>query len=395
MYKKYTYVGTIIMALIVMTLLTNTAYAEQRSPNNNSYWVNKIIMDAVNAKSADDIIQIANLYWSNWHDQWLNKFALYAFGIQSKQLWNKLTPEQQDKVKAVIKDGTSEDNLFIGATCGIEKGDSCSEDYISMAMVAAMTKNLYPNIADEIGLYNVNNLEKKFIEKTFSTNNGWYGLIKEKLSWDDKKYIKMYNHGEENPVYAGVVIIGLNNARFTYLMARKPLPSYYRNQNIVYLFQWTQTKVYNDGHMYLDNACHTVDGNVVPCNDIKVSKAIPKVIPAGRFIKMVFGESAFIYGKYKFLQFNSTGASGNFNLARLYFYNTWNPLHYFRIRKVRTRAMPLPLGHTKKMVSSTTSINSKSINNYYYMRGSKQYKSIKMKSAKYNKHYYIKSSHRT
>lgn len=358
-------IGVIAVVLIVagIGLSPNVAHAEQRTPNNNSYWANRVITEAVNAHSASDLMNITDEYWSGWRGEWLNKYAMYAFGIKAHTMWNSLTTEQQQAVEAVIKDGSTDDTLYIGTTCGLDKGDSCSEDYISMAMTAAMTKNLYPQVATQIGVGKLNSIERAYINKTFSTQNGWYGLVREKSDWDSKVEVKMYNHYEENPVYAGILIMGMNNARYTYLLSGNTLPSYYRNANITPLFHWIQEKAYADGHAYLDDACHTsTDGSVVSCNDHNVAKAVPGIIPAGRYMKAVFGSGAFTPGSYTFIMWNTEGAGGNFNTARSYFYNMWNPSASIVRRITRrsasivrrvTRSVPLSSFHKVSTTATT------------------------------------------
>ena len=295
-----------------------------------AYWTNLIKNEAVEATTADEIQELINTYWSSggacdsWGHRWLAKWAVFSFGMKASELWDDLNRDQQEQVEEILLDAIDESTFFLGFSCGIRKGDTCSEDYVSMVIILALVKNLFPHVAQQAAA--IDEFEEKYINLTFSDEHGYLGLIREQKPWDSEVEVKLYNHGEESPVYALCLMTGMNNAIFTYQIANKRAPQYYEHPNQLPLFRWAQSKAAADGSEFL-YTCHRVGGKAVSCNDSGISDTNPHVVPGGRFI----GHAASLEG-YSFVEFDDSEAAGNYDIGRYYFYQTWNPKPYPFVR---------------------------------------------------------------
>jgi len=307
-------------------LLAQQRVESRQEGRCGSQWTNRIKNEAVEATTADDMQELIDTYWSkgeacdSWGHRWLAKWAVFAFGMKASELWDELNYRQQDEVEEILLDAVDESTFFRGFGCGKKKGDTCSEDYISMVITVALVKNLFPYVAQQAD--ELDWLEEKYINLTFSDEDGYSGLVREQKSWDRETEVKLYNHGEESPVYALYLMTGMGNAIFTYQIANKRAPQYYDHPNQLPLFRWAQSKAAADGSEFL-YACHRVGGELVSCNDSRTSDTNPHVVPGGRFI----GHTASL-GGYSFSEFDDSEAAGNYDIGRYYFYQVWNPKPY-------------------------------------------------------------------
>jgi hypothetical protein len=312
-------------------LVAQQRVASRKEGRCGSKWTNRIKNEAVEATGADEIQRLIDTYWSNgedcdsWGHRWLAKWAVFAFGMKSSELWNELDYYQREQVEEILLDAIDESTFYLDFSCGIKKGNSCSEDYVSMVITIALVKNLFPYLAQQVA--DIDGLEEKYINLTFSNGDGYSGLIREQKSWDREVEVKLYNHGGESPVYALYLMTGMSNAVFTYQIANKRAPHYYEHPNQIPLFRWAQSKATADGSEFLF-ACHRVGGELVPCNDPGASNTNPHIVPGGRFI----GHSAPL-GGYSFIEFDDSEAAGNYDIGRYFFYQVWNPKPYPFVRK--------------------------------------------------------------
>jgi hypothetical protein len=207
-------------------------------------------------------------------------------------------------------------------SCGLYKGNTCSEDFISYAMVLAAARNLYPDVAARFGVATLDALEQRYLEAAFASDHGFYGLVVERADWDIRQETKLYNHNLESPVYAAILLMHANNARYTYLVAGNPVPAFYAAENAAALFAWLQPKAISPTELSSD--CHDLAGSTVSCAD-PVANAIPGVLPAGRFVHAVLGAGALLSDRFTFETYDPTYRSGYFNQFRRLFYDTYNP----------------------------------------------------------------------
>ncbi len=263
---------------------------------------------------------------NSWGRNWLSERSAYLLGIEGWKMSSQLSSNIQQKMKLVLRDA-ADGNHIVYDKCGSEQGNSCSEDYIGIVMAVSAAKLN--------GITGLDGVEQNYIQKTFNIssdpNDVASGLVSESKSWDGgATYTKMYNHGEENPVYAGILFVDLNDAAYAYSLAQgaslKPsLPSYYTQPSMIPLFQWIQTKSSADGSSYL-NTCHQVNNpNTISCGDPGTSAAIPGRIPGGRFVRAFLGNSAFLPNLYSFENFSGS-QSGNYDMGRELEYSTYNPM---------------------------------------------------------------------
>lgn len=296
--------------------------------------------------------------WQNyiWGATWLSKYVTYAVMIRGYELWNQLSDMQRSQLGDIIQNEIREDTFYLDDNCGTWKGNSCSEDFISFAMILAAAHNLYPQYI--MDLDKVLQLEKNYlyyaltVRQDYATTGDslvYYALVDEREDWDNygefdgglgpASYVKMYNHGQENPVYGGLLIVGVGNILYSYRISGNNPPYFYYNsvvyRGVVQLLWWIQHKTSVDGSHFL-NTCHKIDGTLVPCNDAGVANAIPGIIPAGRAAELLYGivvtKSDLEYF-YDFEKFDSTFDGGNMNLGRRYFYNVWNPSPFLIFQK--------------------------------------------------------------
>jgi len=295
----------------------------------NSGPVNTFKNKVAEARTPADIQYLLDQYYlpgksecnDGWGHQWLSKFVIYLLGIRAYEMQtdgttvNDLSATQLAQLKTILADAARECTFYLD-NCGPGGGNFCAEDYAGFVMSLAMTKNLYPDVPIDTGL------EEKYLGKMFTDKDG---VIIEKKTWDAKPEVKMYNHGEENPHYGGLLFVHLNNARYTYLLSGRTLPGYYKQQNMAGLFQWVQSKALADGSAYLPDQCHTTGGAVRSCDDARVAKATPRINPGGRYLRGVYGANAFSPNRYTFETFDEINAAGNFDVGRKMMYNTYNP----------------------------------------------------------------------
>ena len=222
---------------------------------------------------------------NRWGDGWLNKFVLRLFVQRAYDLRDKLSSDQMNQLETILADAAREETFILDGKCGLNPGNSCSEDGISEVAAMSWLLNSFPKIAAKIGVDYLHNLQKKYLKLAFSTENGWYSLVKEETQ--DGVHIVVHNHDQQSAVYAGIIMIYLNLALEAYNESGNPVPSYYKEKwlidNIVDMFRWQQSVSTTDGRSYL-NACKGIDGSMQSCADINTTNAIPQVIPSGRLI---------------------------------------------------------------------------------------------------------------
>ena len=258
---------------------------------------------------------------NSWGRQWLSQFSVYLYGVKGWQLKSQLSQDQKTKMKMVLADGTMESHLKYDNCITGGNGNSCSEDYVGFVMAIAAAKLNDVSVSDS--------LEEQYVQKVFgmsaSSNAPGLGLTKEQKSWDDILYTKMYNHGGENPVYAGLLFVHMNDAAYAYSLKQNSsvpsLPSYYVQPSMKDLFSWIQSKTKSDGSGYL-NTCHTTSGAPFACSDT-TAQTSPTAIPAGRFVRAFIGDSAFATGAYASENYDSV-ISGNFDVGRKMMYGDYN-----------------------------------------------------------------------
>lgn len=262
-----------------------------------------------------------------WGHHWLSKYTTYLLAMKAYELRNQLSAAQKTQLEEILQDAALECRLYLDG-CAAGTGNTCAEDYVGMVMLQAAVKNLFPNVPVDPSL------EERYLNKAFGLGDG---LVREQKPWDNQEWTKLYNHGEENPVYGNVVLIHTNNARYTYQLAGKSTPDFYRNQNQLDLFKWIQSKTLPDGSSFDMRGCHTVNGTVVPCYDSLVARAKPTILPGGRIIKALFGAEE-VNGGFSFEVFNDEGAGGNYDVGRRTMYDIYNPPSSTRMVRRRLSA---------------------------------------------------------
>jgi len=301
-------------------------------------------LDPADPGVAAEFETLLDLYWTDPEDRWcsptglpntgwghdkgLMYFALYDLGRVWRELeWSgvRFSDAQTAKMQAVLLDATEaaaggtyyyfgKCNLYAGK---VNTDNSCSEDDMSISKFLALAHNLFPEVAELAGGgAAVSALERRFFEKAYSTDYEHGGGL---LVVDGE--VTLPNHGGPSYPYAAVNIIGANNARDTYLIAGNGLPEWYRHPNIEALFRGLQMRALPDGSAFADN-CVLNSGAVVSCDDPEGMDAVPGMLPAGRFVRAVFGEEAFTGGLYPFERCD-TGALPLPD--RLNQYCGWNP----------------------------------------------------------------------
>jgi len=268
----------------------------------------------------------ANTGWG--HDKGLMYFALYDAGRVWRELERsgvRFTEAQAAKLRAVFLDALAEAaggtyyyfgkcNLFAGR---VNFDNSCAEDDAAISKFVAVVRNLFPELAAEAGGDGaLAALERRFFEKAYSTDYEHGGGL---LVVDGE--VTLPNHGGPSYPYAAVNIIGANNARDAYLLAGNGLPEWYRHPNLGALFRGLQTRALSDGSAFTDN-CFLNSGSVVSCGDPGGMNAAPGMLPAGRFVRAVFGEEAFTGGLYTFERCDTDDLPLP---DRLNQYCAWNP----------------------------------------------------------------------
>ena len=324
------------MFVVCLVFMSSGLLVAQQRPESTkenrcgSYWTNRIKNEAVMTTTADEMQWLIDTYWSrggtcdSWGHRWLAKWAVFAFGMKASELWDELNRNQQAQVEEILLDAIDESTFYLGFRCGTRKGDTCSEDYVSMVIVLALVKNLFPYLVQDT--IEIDALEEKYINLTFSDGHGYFGLVRERQPWDGQVEVKVYNHGEESPVYALYLLTGMGNAIFTYQIADKMAPRYYEHPNQLPLLRWVQSKTSADGSAFL-GTCRRVNTKLVSCNDPRISDTNPHVVPGGRFL----GHAAQA-GGYPFFEFDDSMAAGNYDIGRYFIYQVWNPKPYPLVR---------------------------------------------------------------
>lgn len=271
-----------------------------------------------------------------WGNGWLAKFISYPLAVRGYELREELSPEQKARLETILADAVREETFFVSTACGIDPFDSCSEDFISMLATIAAVKNLYPAVADRVGREALTYRERKYLRLTFSVENGWYSLQRRISAVDGSPRVMMLNHGEENVVYSGLLMVHLNNALYTYALAGNEVPSYYRESwladNVRSMFEWTQSVATTDGYSYL-RGCRTNQGNVELCGDIHISNRVPRNIPAGRLLVNLLGDAP---EDFSFRPFDASGLDE----GRVVYYDDWNGEFLLTFQEPRSPRAP-------------------------------------------------------
>jgi len=272
-----------------------------------------------------------------WGNGWLSKFVANLLAVRGYELREQLTTEQNGQLNDVLTDAVRDDTFRLDTMCGVDWWNGCSEDFVSFLALIARVKNFYPEVVTRVGVDELNRLEQKYLFLTFSTVNGYYSLRYD--TTEDGPHVVMRNHGVHNAVYSGLLLIYLNHALESYSRVGNPVPNYYKNPTILFavadMFRWLQSVSTSDGLSYLV-ACRKVGGGVVSCSDQYTANAIPQIVPAGRLIANLFGDSLNVFpeGKYQYRVFDTTYTGGNiqncgrqsdYNLDNKEFQIKWTP----------------------------------------------------------------------
>lgn len=255
-----------------------------------------------------------------WGTDWLNKFIAQELAFRADKIKDKLTSEQKEQLKNLLVDALREETFSIDNTCGIDSGNSCSEDFSSFNVLASIVKNKYPEVVQHVGINKLNALEKKYLHLTFTTENGHFSLSKEETL--DGIHTVVDNHSGQSAVYAGVLLIYLNHAMGAYTLAGNQIPNYYKQpwllNNIKDMFEWLQSVSTSDGNSFLTACANYRSGEkaLESCGDIYTTNAIPRVIPAGRLIDNlvrsgVILSDVFKPGSYHYKDFDPSYNAGN------------------------------------------------------------------------------------
>jgi hypothetical protein len=332
-----------------------SSHRESFGSGEANYWVDQLGSLRTESSGNLAVIQDAlDRYYTQspdgtserWGNGWLSKFVASELAIRAHELRDKLSEEQKSKLYDVLADTVREETFKLDSKCGIEPGNSCSEDFISFLALISRVKNLYPEVVNRVGVDYLNKLEQKYLHLAFSGENGPYSLVRE--TTEDGAHILMLNHGEQSAVYSGLLLIYLNHAIQAYSLAGKQVPNFYRDQwlkdGIRDMFSWLQSVSTSDGSSFL-NACRSIDGSLRSCADIKITNAIPQVIPAGRLMANLVKsglfkeEEIFPPDKYQYHLFDSNYSAGNmgnrgrqadFNLDNGEFDIVWEGTHKIR-----------------------------------------------------------------
>ncbi len=324
------------------------------SPEAN-YWVDQLGFADVAA-----VQDALNHYYTQcppgtserWGDGWLSKFVANLLAIRGWNCWSQLDQQQQSQLVDVLSDAVNENTFRIDSTCGLDPWNSCSEDFVSMLSLVSRVKNFYPQVVEKVGANYLNNLEQKYLHLVFTTDNGYYSLVREQTL--DGVHILMHNHGEQSAVYSGALLMYTNLAIESYSLAGNRVPLYFASNEVVSnvrdMFSWMQTLSTTDGTAFLAN-CMNYQGNLVSCGDVNVTNAIPQVITPGRFIHNLFGDGGFTPGMYEYRLFDTSYTAGNvWNRGRQADWNSdnneftisWQP----RVPEKHLKATKLPITTT-------------------------------------------------
>ncbi len=338
--------GTALALLAMVSPCWAQLYDAHECGSDPVNWVKAEIsaLDPADVGVAARFERLVDLYWADpagrwrsptgapdtgWgHDKGLMYFALYDAAMVYRELeWSGVvfSDAQTRKFEEILLDAgraAANGTFYYFGKCNLYGGrvnidNSCAEDDESISKFLAALHNVFPRVAERLGgADTVAALERRFLERAFSTDyeNGGGLLIID-------GEIVLPNHGGRSDPYAGVNLIGLNNARDTYLLAGNPLPAWYAHPNALVLFRALQTKALPDGSAFTDD-CVLNNGRLVPCNDPGGLNAVPAMLPAGRFVRAVFGDAAFAPGLFTFEECALAEIAG---ADRANQYCTWNP----------------------------------------------------------------------
>jgi len=318
-----------------------------------NYWVNQLGGIATGNFNGPTTIQYAlDHYYTQspegtelqWGNGWLSKFIGSELAIRGFENWSQLTDSQKNKLEDVLADAVSEDTFRLDSDCGINPWNTCSEDFISFTALISRVKNFYPNVVSRVGVEELNRIEKKYLSLSFSISNGYYSLVREQT--EDGVHVLARNHSGQSAVYTGVLLIYLNHAIEAYSRVGNPVPNWYKDitPTVLDIFRWLQSVSTPDDSYYLNNCLRS--GVLVSCGDIYTANAIPQVIPAGRLIHNLFGESegVFPFGKYSYRFFDADYTGGNIsNFGRQADYNLDNKEFLFVWEVVAHTPTPTPI----------------------------------------------------
>lgn len=306
-----------------------------------NYWVNQLGGIATGNFNGPTTIQYAlDHYYTQspegtelrWGNGWLSKFVASQLAVRGFELRLQLSDAQNNQVEDVLLDAVSEGTFQLDSDCGINPYNTCSEDFVSFVALIARVKNFYPNVVSRVGVEELNRLEKKYLSLTLAINNGYYSLSQEQT--EDGIHILASNHSGQSAVYSGILLIYLNHAIESYSRMKNPVPNYYRESSILAsildMFSWLQSVSAPDGSYYLNNCLRS--GVLVSCGDVYTADAIPQVIPVGRLIRNLFGDSQEVFspGKYSYQLFDTSYTGGNIsNFGRQSDYNIDNKFFKF------------------------------------------------------------------
>jgi hypothetical protein len=311
--------------------LGNIWFRESGGAGEANYWVDQLGI----TKDPNKMVDAVNHYYKNcpkgtpmrWGDAWLSKFVASLLAIRSYEIWHNLNDITKQDIVRILVDAVDERTFRIDSSCGADPWNSCSEDFISFLVLVARVKNFFPQVVDIVGMDYINRLEIKYLGLSFSSENGYYSLVYDQTV--DGNHFLMRNHGEQSAVYTGLLLIYMNLAMSAYQISQNPVPDYYRDPHLLDkirdIFMWMQSVSTSDGSSFLFN-CLNYQGNLVYCGDANVGNAIPRVIPAGRLIFNIFGDSFFNSNPgYNYRLFDSSYAAGNIsNKGRQADYNLDN-----------------------------------------------------------------------
>ena len=334
---------TIVVVCLILVATANVAVAQTSTdPLGNvwtratfgsgeaNYWVDRLGFASDPAVVQDALdhyyTQCPEGTTQRWGNGWLSKFVANLLAIRGWNLWSQLSSQQQSQLNDVLADAVNESTFRVDMTCGLDPWNSCSEDFVSFLSLVSRVKNFYPTVVARVGVNYLSLLEKKYFSLVFTTEDGYYSLVREETL--DGVHVIMRNHKEQSAVYSGDLLNYTNLAIESYSLAGNRVPLIFQNQqildNIKDMFSWLQSVSTTDGSQYLVS-CMSYQGNLVSCGDVSVTNAIPQVIPAGRLIHNLFGDSGFTPGMYEYRLFDTSYSAGNmWNRGRQADYNLDN-----------------------------------------------------------------------
>ena len=262
-----------------------------------------------------------------WGKGWLAKHVVVVLLMRAFELRDRLSPELAGAVDRLAVDALDETTFRIDG-CGV-LGNSCSEDFASMMVVASIARSLYPGVEAAVGEKELESLERKYFTLTFTTRNRSFGLVREISPIDGLEYAMVQNHSGQSAVYSAIVMTQLGNALQAHLAAGRKIPGFYLDDadlvlNLRSMMAWLQTTALPDGSAFVAGCLDYSTGRAGACNDPKFSNAVPTSIPAGRAVALLLGDTALGQG-YRFRYFEPGGPGASGSTGRVYQYNGINP----------------------------------------------------------------------